>query len=242
MSISFVIIDMQQRFPRDMFFLENTELKAELIHHCIKIARTLVPSSRIRVYLDSSEPSDVEIKTEHSALKQDDTIAWLQDLHEGLSLGPAEGVLLLSPMRGVVNKNRVGSLVEAASGETGVYASCARIGQNRHPSWLIGSWKEQGKDRYIAKKAMKLIGAIDDIPEHLRDHIPHPSSIKGGQFLPSIAEEDGAVVVLHGSAKENEAIRVVPVHAEIAFGDDSPFVYRLPIFDISQDTQPMQPW
>lgn len=231
MSDAVVIIDLIRRFPRDDFFLGNNRLRLELVKYLSDTCRSLLPGAWLELHADSTPRMEGALVDRVVRPQRHDVSAedWMAHTLKYMDKGGG-GVLFLSPLRGPATANRVKDLLDQSQ-SPGLYLSAVPLSPNRHPCWQLGT-RHTDKTGVVSRLSKTFTGAKQNIPDHLRPHLPHPRDIRGSQFLPPMLEADLAVALARGGIKAlGRAPQLVRTEPDLT---GAPFAYRLPVFNIDQ--------
>jgi hypothetical protein len=229
-----IIVDYRQTNPRDQVFLRHG-------HPFDDFAKTISKE------IHQVEPDHTPIELVGSYQNQKNTLWDIELLRTVRSLKTGHGgVLVISPLRGPVCKNRIRRVLQAAS-ETNdtIVLSGHLMERNRHPGWV-----QKTSSNNSLKKGFAWRWRISTVQDMDLSSVLYPDIIKqldkkkalGSQWLSKLQILDAAVTylpeqILMGS--KPESLSRLPL-----FVEPEPsrlhILHRLPIFQFSK-TKSMEP-
>ena len=126
--------------------------------------------------------------------------------------------LVLRPLLGPITQQGVREALMLAAGG-GRFTACSELHHNCHPTWLLRCDMEVFPGEFIISRRLP--------------SLMHEDDVKRSQDLSSLFYAHGAVEAWSGGTREEAAL--LPADwFEVALGDDSPWFYYLPIFNIAE--------
>ena len=148
---------------------------------------------------------------------------------------PAKELLLIvSPLKGIVTANRIITFIKKIDNPTSSYAPMSLLKANQNPIRLNMISKNHKNGCFVTTNNKN--STLDLRSTVKKEHAEMMSKYTGSQFLPDLYSMDEALILTKKCFLEDNNKKLTPVLAPVSGKETMPFLYRLPIFNFSKNT------
>ncbi|MFZ6028233.1 MAG: hypothetical protein ACOYYS_11010 [Chloroflexota bacterium] len=235
-----VIIDFCLRHKRDNIFIADPHLANELFTHLLNTLQAL-DTTAIAVTNSTSLFTNLKLSG-FSVLLSPNNCPRVSWQHRAISLLNFSGhdrtisdnILLLSPFRGVISRERMTAMQHLNPGATGAsYSTMAQLSPNQNPIRfnVLGHTPLNGQFRQteFPLHSLHFAAAVKD------EYKNNVQQYADTEFLPDLFAIDEAIIATAAPLLENEEKTLMPVYSPTEDKNNLPLLYRLPVFNFAKE-------